>query len=480
MAAPPLVGLVVCDSILSHESASPKQDNDWLLVPGVAFDVARGRKFVGPPWSSPFIGSVPECVMILTAGNDFKTTHGCRTRPWLPTEVLAGVKATINFWKQAGVAHVDFVLCGSWAMHGRGFSDFLDPSAPERYATCRSTLLQEATACGARVFQVPDADIANLPMIDAWHFAAAARVGLQAMLQRLLGDTLGWPLEQHVSAQPKALEYDMVPKRQWGSLGGVASVAEVAHAHELLCGCDGPHELLVELAEDGFLHGLSWRFIAVLLWRSRFVMQDAAWKVPYSLHGELVEAALLAEANLIPRPRNGDELLAALSLMPDQERRHWYVDAFRKRACAICGEDASHRVVPNMGAMDQQWKHWRWLQNCVCETHRAQAFMEHHEDQNLYMEWLMDKRLHAAILYEKARRWDESVEEAFHSILEDIKKKSHEAQRAATERVSLNDGAYWGCGACQRRGCSCWDFEAPHLRKWDEHTCTCCDMLMEM
>lgn len=272
----------------------------------------------------------------------------------------------------------------------------------------------------------------------------------------------------------------MDTERQWGSMGGVASAAEVARAHELLGGCDGPNELLAELAEDGLLHGLSWRFLAVLLWRSRFVMQDAAWKVPYNLHGELVEAALLAEESKTPRPRDGEELLAALSLTHDQDRRHWYLDAFRKRACAICGEEANHRVVLNMAALDQQWGHWRWLQGCVCETHRAQAFTEHHEDLDLYMQWQEDDRIDAAILDEKARRWDENVERGFLSILEDINRKTHEASRAAAERISVNDGAHWGCGACQRLSCSCWDFEAPELRNWDELTCSCCDALLGM
>ena len=263
-------------------------------------------------------------------------------------------------------------------------------------------------------------------------------------------------------------------QRQWGSMGGVASAAEVARAHELLGGCDAPSELLTELAEDGLLHGLSWRFLAVLLWRSRFVMQDAAWKVPYNLHGELVEAALLAEESDTPRPRNGEELLATLSLMHDQDRRHVYLDAFRKRACAICGEAASQRVVLNAAALDQQWQHWRWLRGCVCQTHRAQAFKEHHEDLDLHMEWLEDERINTAIFNEKARRWDENVEKGFLSMLENITRTQPEVSRAAPERISVNNGAHWGCGACQRLGCSCWDFEAPELRDWDDLTCSCC------
>ncbi len=187
-----VVGTVVSCSFLSNGSeSSPKKDNSWLDVPGVILDVERGRRF-----GSYSRGATMEVkrVLLMSSGNDIRTTKGTRTRPHLPQDTSNNIRTDIEEWRACG-ASVDFVFCGSWAMDGAGFSDSADLEAPDRYEHCRQEILVAAAQAGAQVLKTPDyRAFQGIPRADAWHFSSDAKVSLQKWLLNFLIAEAAWPL----------------------------------------------------------------------------------------------------------------------------------------------------------------------------------------------------------------------------------------------------------------------------------------------
>ena len=182
--------LIVSDGFLSHGSPSAKEDNTWLHVPGVCFDVGRGRRFARHCWV-PACYEVPDRVLLLTAGNDIRSATG-RTRPYFPVEVLLNLEKNVCKWTALG-ARVFFVFCGNWNLHGLGVKDFGEVDAPDRYDARCAELRVAADKAGAIVLPTPDiATLWRMPMRDEWHFATEAKILLEEWLKTLLSVEVNW------------------------------------------------------------------------------------------------------------------------------------------------------------------------------------------------------------------------------------------------------------------------------------------------
>ena len=188
--------LIVSDSILCNNTdITWATDNTWIRIPGVKFDVVRGRTFVGHSWTSKAddesIWQSPTAVrkvVIVTSGNDLRSKRGSKTRRELAADVGEGIKKAISGWQEKGVS-VCFVFIGSWALHASGFKDHQSNSAAqENYENCKTSMLLHVRDLNIPILD-EDTNLwtgAGFPKKDGWHFEDGAAPAIVIALQRIL------------------------------------------------------------------------------------------------------------------------------------------------------------------------------------------------------------------------------------------------------------------------------------------------------
>ena len=238
--------LIVSDSILCNNTDKTwATDNTWIRIPGVKFDVVRGRTFVGHSWTSKAddesIWQSPTAVrkvVIVTSGNDLRSKRGSKTRRELAADVGKGIKKAISGWQEKGVS-VCFVFIGSWALHASGFNDHQSNSAAqENYENCKTSMLLHVRNLNIQILD-EDTNLwtgAGFPKKDGWHFEDGAAPAIVIALQRILTYVVPFmTAPQPPREQPREQPREPTPQRkrlqQWGLVAAPqAAAAETSSA----------------------------------------------------------------------------------------------------------------------------------------------------------------------------------------------------------------------------------------------------------
>ena len=189
------VGYIVSDSIFSNESdPTRKTDNTWIDIPGVVFDVVRGRRFSAKySWYSTRPN--PGRVLLVSSGNDFRTSRKNSVREQLDEDVWIQLRNAVDDWKGAG-AEVGIAFLGDWELHGAGFNVEDQELYGKRYATCKEQFLMFAKTLDVPTWDIPTRPFKDLKKFDPWHFAEKEGPSIARKLQSWLIKEAHWPLEK--------------------------------------------------------------------------------------------------------------------------------------------------------------------------------------------------------------------------------------------------------------------------------------------